>query len=179
MDKYYLRAVRIAAKTKLADRWTHSQWYQPLDAEDAGTTFVLIEVVNPWFPAPQITTTITNTFNREYFRQRRVSSSTDSFEVAVRRVNESLAARAEEGETDWIGNIHAMLAVVAGTELHFVQTGNALAYIYRDGLASPVAEPRPTDEPPTPRHQDLHGASPSPLSCVHPTTRAFVLSFPF
>lgn len=150
MDKYYLRAIRIAAKNKLADRWTHSQWYQPLDAEDAGTTFVLIEVVNPWFPAPQITTTITNTFNREYFRQRRVSSATDSFEIAVRRVNEALAARAEEGETDWIGNLHAILAVVAGNELHFVATGKALGFIYRDSTVSPVTEHRPSDDPPAP-----------------------------
>lgn len=150
MDKYYLRAIRLAAKNKIQDRWIHSQWYQPLDAEDAGTTFVLIEVINQWFPSPQIATTITNTFNREYFRQRRVSSANDAFETAVRRVNEALAARADEGETDWIGNLHAVLAVVAGTEFHVVATGKAIASIFRDGQLNPAVQHRPTDEPPAP-----------------------------
>lgn len=150
MADFGLKTARIISRGRLADRWILASSYQPIDESEYGTTFSLVAVLHPWFPSPQLATVITNTFNREYFRAAKSTTPLSAFEAAIEKVNETLAERAEAGETEWVGNLHAVLGVVSGDELHLVATGIPVAYLLRENSINPVISMEPSVEPPSP-----------------------------
>jgi len=129
---YQNRFARITNFGKLADRFLTCQVNQPMSDElkAMGSLYFLIEITNPWLSAAQVGQTIVNTLVRYYYRGQE-SSNIINFENAVKKVNEGLAQITQNGETDWIGNLNAILILNIGDELHFTQTGDITAFLLR------------------------------------------------
>jgi len=132
---------RLTTSDKLQDRFLTCQVYQPADPEQrqSGLIFSQIEILNPWFPNAQIGQTIINTVIREYYRGTD-TSELNNFEATIKKVNEALAQIAQNGETDWIGKLSGIIALVNGKEIHIAQTGRSEAYLYRGGKVNHITE---------------------------------------
>lgn len=150
--EYEIQFSRIVTAEKLSDRFLNCQAKNSPDLNRAfmGKVFTLVEITSPWFPTAQVGQTIISTFSQNYYRG---SSTSDlvNFEDSLKKVNEILAQVTQNGETDWIGNLNAILAVVVENKLHIAQTGKAEVFIFRDGkvnhvtygLAQAQLEPHP------------------------------------
>lgn len=142
---------RLTTSDKLEDRFLTCQVYQPIDPEQAesGMIFSQIEIMNPWFPTSQVGQTVINTLIREYYRGSNTSELVN-FENAIKKVNEALAQIAQNGETDWIGKLSGVLVLYNKNEIHFAQTGNSQAYLYRGSKINHITEGLDLEEAPHP-----------------------------
>jgi len=142
---------RLTTSDKLEDRFLTCQVYQPIDPEQAesGMIFSQIEIMNPWFPTSQVGQTVINTLIREYYRGSDTSELVN-FENAIKKVNEALAQIAQNGETDWIGKLSGVLVLYNKNEIHFAQTGNSQAYLYRGSKINHITEGLDLEEAPHP-----------------------------
>ena len=146
-----IQYTRLTHADKLSDRFITSQVYRPADPESQreGVIFSQIEILNPWLPATQIGQTIINTAIREYYRASD-TSELNNFEVALKKVNETLAQITQNGETEWIGKLNGVLILINNQDIHISQTGQTQAYLFRktkinhitEGLAG-AADPHP------------------------------------
>lgn len=132
---------RLTHADRLPDRFLTSQIFTPADPESQREGMILsqIEILNPWFPTSQIGQTIINTVIREYYRATD-TSELNNFETALKKVNETLAQVTQSGETDWIGNLHGILILINGEDLHISQTGQTQAYLFRGGKINHITE---------------------------------------
>lgn len=142
---------RLTHADKLPDRFLTSQVYTPADPESQreGMIFSQVEILNPWFPTSQIGQTIINTIIREYYRATD-TSELNNFETALKKVNETLSQVTQSGETDWIGNLHGILILINGTDIHISQTGQTQAYLFRSGKINHITEGLIDDNNPHP-----------------------------
>lgn len=150
--EYEIQYARLATTEKLPDRFLNTQIKESADLSKAqmGQIFSFIEILTPWFPTAQIGQTIINTFSNSYY-QGGSTSDLVNFEESLKKVNESLAQITQNGETDWIGNLHGILGVIVENKMHIAQTGKAEGYVFREGkinhltygLAQGNAEPHP------------------------------------
>lgn len=138
---FLVQFTRLTTADKLSDRFLTSQVYNPSDPNQVnqGVLFSQIEILNPWFPTSQIGQTIINTTIREYYRGTNTSDLVN-FENALKKVNQTLAQITQNGETDWIGNLNGVIALVNGKEIHFGQTGKSQAYLFRGGKINHITE---------------------------------------
>jgi len=148
---YEIQFARITNSGKLPDRFLTCQHHtsQDLAKKSMGEIFTLVEMLSPWFPTAQVGQMVIANFVKYYY-QGGSTSDLVNFETALKKVNEDLAQITQNGETDWIGNLNALLAAIVDNNLHLSVTGRVEAYIFRDGkvnhltdnLAGPV-EPHP------------------------------------
>ncbi len=148
---YEIQFARITNSGKLPDRFLTCQHHTSHDLakKPMGEIFTLAEMLSPWFPTAQVGQTIISNFVKYYY-QGGSTSDLVNFETSLKRVNEDLAQITQNGETDWIGNLNALLAAIVGNNLHLSITGLIEVYIFRDGkvnhltenLAGPI-EPHP------------------------------------
>jgi len=142
---------RLTTSDKLPDKFVTCQAYIPQDKDQAenGMIFSQIEISSAWFPTSQVGQTVINTLIKEYYRATN-SSELVNFEESVKKVNESLAFAAQNGETDWIGKLSGVLVLLNGTEIHFAQTGTSHAYLYRGGKINHITEGLESPDAPHP-----------------------------
>jgi serine/threonine protein phosphatase PrpC len=142
---------RLTTSDKVADRFLTCQVYVPQDKDqaDLGEIFSHVEIKSPWFGSTQVGQSIINTLIREYYRGHD-SSELNNFEEAVKKINESLAKSAQNGETEWIGKLSSVLILVNKSEIHFAQTGKSHAYLYRGGRVNHITEGLEQEDAPHP-----------------------------
>ncbi len=136
-----IKFAKITNSGKLQDRFLTCQYAQSEDLSRSGMgeIFSIVEILSPWFPTAQIGQLIITNFNKHYY-QGGSTSDLVNFEESLKGVNESLALATQDGETDWIGKLNAILAVVVGSSLHIAPTGKIDAYIFRDGKVNQLTE---------------------------------------
>lgn len=139
--EYEIQYARLITSEKLPDRFLNAQLKASTDLSKSqmGEIFTLVEILTPWFPTAQIGQTIIQTFFDAYYAGGSTSDLVN-FETALKKVNESLATITQNGETDWLGNLNAILGVVIENKIHLAQTGKAEAYIFRDGKVNHLTE---------------------------------------
>ena len=132
--EYEVQYARITTAGKLPDRFLNCQSRQSSDLSKAymGTIYSLVEIISPWFTTSQVGQSIINTFSQSYYSGES-TSDLDNFEEALKKVNENLTLITQNGETNWIGNLNAILAVQIENKILLAQTGHAEAYIFREG----------------------------------------------
>jgi serine/threonine protein phosphatase PrpC/type II secretory pathway pseudopilin PulG len=137
---YEISFTRLTNSVRLTDRYLTVQVQKSTDPEKSsmGTIFALIEITNPWSFNSQIGQNIINTLIQEYYKQND-KDALSNFENALKKVNLNLSRITQEGETNWIGNLNAILAVVADDEIHLTQAGKAESFLFRDGHINPIA----------------------------------------
>src|SRR3990167_3393076 len=131
---YEIQFARVTNSGKLSDRFLTCKH---ITADDLakfpmGQVFSLIEIISPWFPTAQVGQTIINNFSKYYYEGGSTSDLVN-LENSLKKVNEDLAQITQNGETDWIGNLNGILAVIAGNNFHLSPTGKVEGYIFRDG----------------------------------------------
>lgn len=134
MTQYEVQYARITTTGKIPDRFLNCQSKDGPDVSKAymGTVYTLVEIISPWFTTSQVGQSIINTFSHAYYNGES-TSDLDNFEEALKKVNENLAHITQNGETNWIGNLNAILAVQIDNKINLAQTGRAEVYIFRDG----------------------------------------------
>jgi len=137
----FTRYTRITNSAKLTDRYLTVQVKESSDPEKSslGKIFVLVEITNPWYPNSQIGQSIINTLVQEYYKFDN-NDSAANFEQALKKVNETLGQIAQKGETDWIGNINSILALIKENEIYLTSAGKAEAILYRNEKTNHIAE---------------------------------------
>lgn len=138
---YEIQFAKITNSGKLSDRFLTCQHHTSHDLakKSMGEIFTLVEMLSPWFPTAQVGQTIISNFVKYYY-QGGSTSDLVNFETSLKRVNEDLAQITQNGETDWIGNLNALLAAIVGNNLHLSVTGRVEAYIFRDGKVNHLTD---------------------------------------
>lgn len=107
--------------------------------EEAGQLFVNIEIQNNPADAELIAETIFDSARKIFFSDLEKDVYT-RFEEALKEVNAAIDAFKAETVSHFIGNLHVIIGVVAGNELHLSQTGDAEAYLVRKRYCSIISE---------------------------------------
>ena len=107
--------------------------------EDAGQLFVNVEIQNNPADAELIAETIFDSARKIFFSDLEKDVYT-RFEDALKEVNTAINAFKAETVSHFIGNLHVIIGVVAGNELHLSQTGDAEAYLIRKRYCSIISE---------------------------------------
>lgn len=108
-----------------------------IDERNHGAIYAVININASAENAEEVGELIIDTFHGEFYQDLGRDPMT-SFEASLARVNEELAEITHQGNTSWLGNLHAVLAVLANDTLHVTQTGKAEAYLYRGGRSSHI-----------------------------------------
>jgi len=142
---------RLANSQRLTDRYLTIQVKNPSDPEKAklGRIFALVEITNPWFPNSQIGQNIINTLSQEYYKQFD-NDNVQNFENSLKKVNQNLMRITQEGETNWVGNLNAVLVIISENEIHLAKTGKAEVFLFREGKIKKITEPQASDSEPNP-----------------------------
>ena len=107
--------------------------------EEAGQLFVNIEIQNNPADAELIAETIFDSARKIFFSDLEKDVYT-RFEDALKEVNTAINAFKAETVSHFIGNLHVIIGVVSGDELHLSQTGDAEAYLIRKRYCSIISE---------------------------------------
>ena len=108
-----------------------------IDERNHGAIYAVVNISAASDKAEEVGELIIDTFHGEFY-QDLGRDPMASFEAALARVNEELAEVTHGGNTSWLGNLHAVLAVLAGDTFHITQTGKTEAYLYRGGRSSHI-----------------------------------------
>lgn len=107
--------------------------------ENSGKIYINIEVQNNPVDAEAIGETIFDTLRKVFFADLE-KDPYERFEDAVRSVNKALQKIREEKASDYLGNLHVLLAAIVGNTLYLTQAGEAEAYLIRRRLCSTISE---------------------------------------
>lgn len=107
--------------------------------EEAGQLFITIEIQNNPADAEVIAETIFDSARKIFFSDLE-KNVYERFEDALKEVNNAINNFKEETVSKFIGNLHIIIGVVAGNELHLSQTGDAEAYLIRKNYCSVITE---------------------------------------
>lgn len=107
--------------------------------EAAGQLFVTVEIQNNPADAEVIAETIFDSARKIFFSDLE-KDPYERFEDALKEVNSQINAFKEETVSKFIGNLHVIIGIVVGDELHISQTGDAEAYLIRKRYCSVISE---------------------------------------
>jgi hypothetical protein len=134
--------VRLTNSGKVPDYFLAAKIQQPTDLADAklGKLFFVLQINCPWNHVAPIGTSIINTVTREYYRQEG-HVPLENFEKAVAKANRLIEQLVREGETSCFDNMHAIIALAVGDEVHITYAGEAEAYFLRDDKLNAITDP--------------------------------------
>ncbi len=102
-----------------------------------GTILYVIDIPLPPSVGEAVEKTIVRTLQQEYFEVDR-RQAVYQFEDCLKQINAALAELAEEGKNDWVGHIHAVIALWADNELYITHTGRVLGAVKRAHSFVPI-----------------------------------------
>jgi hypothetical protein len=141
------RFALVTCTQKLPDRFVFTASL-PVEAR-ANDPLILItlEIKQPWRADSRLVSTITDVLSQRYPTIRRSTNPLQSFELSLKNINEELMGLAEAGETEWIGRLNGVIALIIGNEVHVAQTGQATAYLFRQQKISQILERQDITDP--------------------------------
>lgn len=107
--------------------------------DNSGKIFINLEIQNNPVDAEAIGETIFDSLRKTFFADLE-KDPYERFEEAIRAVNKALIALKQEKVSKFIGNLHVLIAAIAGNTLYVTQTGEAEAYLIRRRLCSPISD---------------------------------------
>ncbi len=153
MDKegLLIRTAFLATKEKLKDRILHTGKVSRNEAGSSAFFFYLIEILSPWTNSCHVFESIIETME-----EAELSFDPEEcygvFEDSLIKINRSLGALAEKGEVEWIGNLNAVIGLVAFDDIHISQAGTITGYVFRKGKISSITEKPSPSAAETPAH---------------------------
>jgi len=135
----------VGTKEKLKDRFLFVGKI-PEDESLSSFVFYIVEVLSPWHPSTKIEKIINTNLKNNLLAEGKFD-----FEEALRQINEELGVLANKGESDWIGNLNALIGYVENNkDLHLSMSGNILGYMIRGGKVVTLTEGLGSDDPTNP-----------------------------
>ena len=126
----------LATKEKLRDRFLFVGKVVDINNPD-GFIFYLIEILSPWFPSTKVEKIISDILEINF---KNTNFGLSDFEQVLREINDSLSILSQEGESDWIGNLNAIIGLVSGNQLHISLTGNISGYLIRKNKITSITD---------------------------------------
>ncbi len=117
-------------------------YYDPEPGVDLGlgSLFVVIEVLGSSRQSSEVIDLIIEAVGHTYYNQAKPGTTPlQQFEAAIKIVNHELSNYINQGNATWVGKLSAVIAVLAGEELHLTDAGSARAYLYRNGRANLIS----------------------------------------
>jgi|GEM_PF-3725190 len=143
MHRTVLQLTRLTNSGRLSDRFLACQVREVYDETgDRGMSrlMMVIDIQRPWLTASQIGQALMHAFTTGYREEVSEDDDVKRVEAALKRVNETLVHLTQQGETEWIGHLHAVFVVEIGGQIHVAHTGRAGAFLAREGSLSRVTE---------------------------------------
>jgi len=152
MTEPNLKTAKILTQGRLPDRFLETKIYEPTAPEESflGNTYLLVEVTTPWFPTAKITKLIRNTFLEEYYHLSPNRQEVKRFEDGLKAINKKLSDLAGAGQTEWIGNLNAVIATISNKRLYLSHAGTAEAYLFRKNKISHITSGEDLPKNPAP-----------------------------
>lgn len=107
--------------------------------ENSGKIYINIEVQNNPVDAELLGETVFDSLRKVFFADLE-KDPYERFEEAVRNVNKSIQKMREQKASDYLGDLHILIAAIVDNTLYLTQTGEAEAYLVRRRLCSTVSE---------------------------------------
>jgi len=136
-----IQFTRITNSARLPDRFLACQVREFYETGLVGQArlFLLVEISRPWLAASQIGQALIHAFTSGY-KDAEGSDDLEQVEQALKRVNETLVHLTQQGETEWVGHLHALFLLEKRGEVHVAHTGRAAAYLLRDDAMSRITD---------------------------------------
>lgn len=100
----------------------------------------LIEINKPWFSANRLLDVLKESLENGFPALEANSNLDDQFEQLLKKVNRNLNDLSETGETDWIGNLNALIMAIGENEIHFSMTGYCPSYILQNNRIRQITD---------------------------------------
>ncbi|MCX6807130.1 MAG: hypothetical protein NT135_03395 [Candidatus Berkelbacteria bacterium] len=138
MSNYVVKAVSFLNKNKIADRTLLCSCEHPL--------YFLIETKHSWLPTNALAYRIIQTVKNKF--SERNSSLSENFEEALKETNEILAKLTEEGQTEWVDNLSAIILLIDQDALSLTSLGSSSCFLIREGNAIEITADQPKETHP-------------------------------
>ncbi len=115
--------------------------YAPENAsqESLGTMLGVFEIGDRSETSAYIVNFLASVAKKEYFGQPR-RGVTESLEATLHKINRALAELIKQGNTEWLGTLHATIGVIDKGTLHFSVTGGGSVVLIRNGFLSIISD---------------------------------------
>lgn len=110
-----------------------------INVEHLGTFIGFFEIPTIHEDSAYIVNFLASVANKEYFAQPR-RGAVESFEAALHKINLALTELVKEGNTEWLGNLNGIVAVIEGNNFHFSATGDGSILLFRNDEATLISE---------------------------------------
>lgn len=141
----------IASKNEKQKAFLDTFIFEPenVDEQNLGSLYIIGEITDISANSEYLINLLVATIKKEYYSDT-ARSAIESFEAALSRANEMLADFAEQGNIEWIGNIHITIAIFRNNMLFFSQTGLSKALLVRGKNIINIGQDLVTDPKPHP-----------------------------
>lgn len=115
--------------------------YAPENAsqESLGTILGVFEIGDRSESSAYIVNFLVSVVKKEYFSQPR-RTVVESLEATLHKINRALAELIKQGNTEWLGTLHAAIGIIDKGMLHFSVTGDGTVSLLRNGILSNISE---------------------------------------
>lgn len=122
MNKFKPKIISIENQNKASDRTLIVSYEYPL--------YFFIEIKHPETPTNALAYRILQNI-KEKFQEGELSPY-QNFEEALKETNEILTKLTEEGDTNWIGNLSTIIALIDKETINIASIGNSSCFLIRD-----------------------------------------------
>lgn len=138
------RLIPYSKRPKQVPSFVTAYMYEPQADEPTahlGNLYITIEVLITGRASEEVADLVIEAFGDHYYNKAEFKTPLERFESAIKSTNHQLADFINQGNAAWIGKMSAIVAVVAGSEIHLCQTGSADAYLYRGKAHTRIISP--------------------------------------
>lgn len=123
----------IAPKNEKSRAFLDTCVFEPenIEEQNLGSLYITGEITKISSNSEYLINLLVSTIRKEYYLNTN-RSPIESLEQSLSKTNEVLADFAEQGNIEWIGNLHMVIAVLKNNTLYFSQTGLAQTFLLRD-----------------------------------------------
>lgn len=123
----------IAPKNERSRAFLDTCVFEPenIEEQNLGNLYITGEIAKIPSNSEYLINLLVSTIRKEYYSNTS-RSPIESLEQSLSKTNEVLADFAEQGNIEWIGNLHMVIAVLKNDTLYFSQTGLAQTFLIRD-----------------------------------------------
>lgn len=141
----------IAPKNEKSRAFLDTCVFEPenIEEQNLGNLYITGEIAKIPSNSEYLINLLVSTIRKEYYSNTG-RSPIESLEQSLSKTNEVLADFAEQGNIEWIGNLHIVIAVLKNNTLYFSQTGGAQTLLIRDQNVINIGQDLVNDPKPHP-----------------------------
>lgn len=136
--QYTTKVARILNQTETGVARARSEEPENFLERQYGRLFIALDLgfTSDFYDIGEV---LVDTMEREFYADLN-RSVPDSFEAALTAVNQTLADLAAEGQSEWVGQLNAVIVALTDNQVHVTKVGDADAYLIRGHSATNITE---------------------------------------